>query len=282
MGGGGGPAEEAGGGAVGGNGVENGEALAGDAAGGAAPGVQAAAVDAAAAAGLVAAFQRLLCSVELSELQELNLAQNRIGDGGAGVVADAMTGGKLPNLEKVVLNHCGVWVAGVKALSEAVAAGTSTSLHSFHPEGMDGLLVPLRDGKTPALEELELSHNQVGNRGAKILGEALRDAQLTKLRILKVTELPKRVTISSQGACALGVGLGSGKVLGRESLSLSWKEERPEGAVAVTTQAGQGAITVASALEHARDTLPKLKDLCLDYQSPPCPGWQACVDWGSP
>uniref|UniRef100_A0A0G4GM44 Uncharacterized protein n=1 Tax=Chromera velia CCMP2878 TaxID=1169474 RepID=A0A0G4GM44_9ALVE len=228
------------------------------------------------------ALELLLCSGELLALEQLNLSSNEIGDGGAGVCADAISAGKVPKLRSLLLRSCRVLVAGMRALSEALGGGACTGLQvlnlgfqvgsggveggralgkamgtghlselrslnvnfcNLHAEGMEGLLVPLREGKAPLIENLDFDGNLVDNRGAKILGEAMRDGKVSRLQKLRFGHR----MVGSAGACVLGSGLGSGKVLFLESLSLEWTDER-----------GEGAVTVAGVLERSREILPVL------------------------
>uniref|UniRef100_A0A0G4FJJ2 Uncharacterized protein n=1 Tax=Chromera velia CCMP2878 TaxID=1169474 RepID=A0A0G4FJJ2_9ALVE len=237
---------------------------------------------------VVRALELLLCSGELLALEHLNLSLNKIGDGGAGVCADAISAGKVPKLRSLHLISCGVLVAGVRALSEALGGGACTGLQvldlgfgsggveggkalgkaigtghlselrslnmflcNLHAEGMEGLLVPLREGKAPLIENLDLEGNSVDNRGSNILGEAMRDGKVSRLQKLSFGH----TMVGSPGACALWCGLGSGKVLFLEILSLQWTDER-----------GEGVVTLAGVLERSREILPVLKSLTLLFR----------------
>uniref|UniRef100_A0A8C1P575 NACHT domain-containing protein n=1 Tax=Cyprinus carpio TaxID=7962 RepID=A0A8C1P575_CYPCA len=94
-----------------------------------------------------------------SQLRELDLSGNKVGDAGVKLISDALKDRRC-KLEKLRLCKCGVTAEGCAALSSALTSNSSQ------------------------LRELDLSGNKVGDAGVKLISDALKDRRC-KLETLR-------------------------------------------------------------------------------------------------
>ena len=149
-------------------------------------------------------------------LLTLTLASNGITDLGAKMIADAIGGGAVPNLEKLQVQFNLIEDPGCVALAEAISTGKVPKLKTFRinhnaigDEGIAAIAEALESSKAPPIEELWLQGmKQVKGPGVKALGDVLARGCASTVHTVYLYE----DQVDDEGAIAMAQALGSGKL----------------------------------------------------------------------
>ena len=177
-----------------------------------------------------------------STITSVELSSNKIGDEGATALAQALKDSN-SSIESVVLNFNKIGPTGATALAQALKSNTTiTSVLLFNNKIGDGeaeaFAQALKDSNI-AIERLDLTHNNIGNVGAKALAEGLKvNKTLTSLVLYENK-------IGNEGAKALAEGLKVNETL----KSLVLDVQRNDTGTAASGIGDEGAIAMAEALK---------------------------------
>ena len=137
-------------------------------------------------------------------------------DLGAKMIADAIGGGAVPNLEKLQVQFNLIEDPGCVALAEAISTGKVPKLQTFRinhnaigDEGIAAIAEALESSKAPPIEELWLQGmKQVKGPGVKALGDVLARGCASTVHTVYLYE----DQVDDEGAIAMAQALGSGKL----------------------------------------------------------------------
>lgn len=140
----------------------------------------------------------LAASLHLGNVKRLELRHNPLGPGGAEAIAGSE---RLAALERLGLGGAGLGVPRLHALTRVASLLQIPSLdltaNGLGPNGLKAILnrAPARTDVPPVrLRELDLSHNELGEAGARVLAEcaALKDLQVLRLAGCGITDAAVR------------------------------------------------------------------------------------------
>jgi len=143
----------------------------------------------------------LAASLAFGELRRLELRHNPLGPGGAEALAGSE---RLPALEYLGLGNTGIGVPRLHALHRMTDLLRVPALdltgNQLGPNGLKTILTrPANDAAPVRLRELDLSHNELGEGGARVLAEcrALADVRTLRLAGCGITDEAARLLANS-------------------------------------------------------------------------------------
>ena len=132
-------------------------------------------------------------------LQELNMANNDIGDSGISAIAEALGNCKI---NKLNVSKCNITLCGATMLA-------TTGLSSNHPTGIISISKVMMVNHS--LQELRMGDNDIGDSGISAIAEALGNCKINSLTVV-------RCNITLHGAKMLAAALSSNHTIRKLSL----------------------------------------------------------------
>ena len=186
-----------------------------------------------------------------SVVESLNLCNNEIGEQGGKAIASALTSCKSLTFLDLSTNQLGAGAGS--ALADALRGNKSLrelrlSGNNFRDRTIEALCTSLSKSKNKALEFLDLSHNNIGSRGAAAIGVLLKEKASYAGRLRKLDLSWNKIRDAS--------GLLSGiQAQGLTDLNLSWNGLSDAGGGGV---GGPGAAAASGSDEGFGDVSKRL------------------------
>lgn len=186
-----------------------------------------------------------------SVVESLNLCNNEIGEKGGSAVASALTSCK--NLTFLDLSSNGLGIRAGAALAKSLESNKSLkeirlSGNNFRDRTIEGLCSSLSESKNKALEVLDLSHNNIGSRGATAIGVLLEQKASYGGRLRKLNLSWNQI----RDASGLLYGI---QAQGLTDLNLSWNGR--EFLCCKKESLGQGCRRIPIQRMHTRSRPPQ-------------------------